>query len=500
MIYMVADDPKGGAMLDAEANLELDAIIGAVLGVNEEIRKNLHVAVQIDFRSQPDVWRRIIGESTWTAPETNAADPNTLYGFFEFVARECPAQRNLLMFWGHSRGPFGLFSDEDPYTYVAQTLTLPELHRALKAATDCLDREVDIITFKDCFMSTLETAYELHDRATYVLASQDIVPIRGWPYAEMFASLVANDDPELAAKAIFDNIDAYYGKKENRGGRKAVPFSLIDTKNILALHDPLRQLVAAFSKNGNVNGNGARPKMNIPKTTFSGTTPGDPALVDLVALCRKLQRSQRDAVREAAADLLTKLKKVVLRPAIASTNGPAQTQGRRPHQTRPRPAARRRPFGGISAFVNPLGTRKRSNITPLASVSTYSSLAVTRTGWNNFALRGVRNVPAVSGHSYQSYPENGNGYGSAVLFPFLEYLQRHGVLEELQRKGMTVLRQTLGELANGVFAGASKGQGFAEGSKGQGFAEGSKGQGFAGASKGQGFAEGSKGQGFAAGS
>ena len=47
------------------------------------------------------------------------------------------------MFWGHSRGPFGLFTDrfssligsqfaeDDLQTYVAQTLTLRELRVAL---------------------------------------------------------------------------------------------------------------------------------------------------------------------------------------------------------------------------------------------------------------------------------------------------------------------------------------------------------------------------------
>jgi hypothetical protein len=52
MIYMIADDPAGGALLDQQANRELDQIIHATLSTNS---KQLHVAVQLDFRSQPDV-------------------------------------------------------------------------------------------------------------------------------------------------------------------------------------------------------------------------------------------------------------------------------------------------------------------------------------------------------------------------------------------------------------------------------------------------------------
>ena len=134
MIYMIADDPAGGALLDQQANRELDQIIHATLSANS---KQLYVAVQLDFRSQPDVWRRVVGEGAWLQPESNAADPDTLYGFFEWTSRMCPADRYLLILWGHSRGPFGLFTDApfssplsglfgtpDPWTYVAQTLTL----------------------------------------------------------------------------------------------------------------------------------------------------------------------------------------------------------------------------------------------------------------------------------------------------------------------------------------------------------------------------------------
>ena len=70
MIYMIADDPAGGELLDQQANRELDEIIYATLGGN---RQNMNVAVQMDFRNQPDVWRRVVGKGTWVQPESAAA-------------------------------------------------------------------------------------------------------------------------------------------------------------------------------------------------------------------------------------------------------------------------------------------------------------------------------------------------------------------------------------------------------------------------------------------
>src|SRR5262245_12561263 len=105
MIYMVADDPAQGDLLDQQANRELDEITFAALANIKEEQK-VSVAVQIDFRNQPDVWRRVIGKEAWAQPESAAADPETLYGFFDFVESECPADRYVLILWGHSRGPF----------------------------------------------------------------------------------------------------------------------------------------------------------------------------------------------------------------------------------------------------------------------------------------------------------------------------------------------------------------------------------------------------------
>jgi hypothetical protein len=69
-------------LLDRQATRELDEIVFATLGAE---RDKLHVAVQMDFRTLPDVWRRVVGDGTWIQPETAAADPATLYGFFDWA-------------------------------------------------------------------------------------------------------------------------------------------------------------------------------------------------------------------------------------------------------------------------------------------------------------------------------------------------------------------------------------------------------------------------------
>jgi hypothetical protein len=140
LIYMVADDPQGGQLLDDRAIAEMDQITKYALADRDKkdgggtVADDVNVALQVDYRTLPGVWRRVIGRTTFAGPEANAATPETLYGFFDWAARECPADHYLLIFWGHSRGPFGMFGDSDPWDYTAQTLTLKELSDALTAA------------------------------------------------------------------------------------------------------------------------------------------------------------------------------------------------------------------------------------------------------------------------------------------------------------------------------------------------------------------------------
>ena len=77
LIYMIADDPAGGALLDQQANRELDQIIHGTLSVN---RDQIYVAVQLDFRSQPDVWRRSSAKARGSSPRAMPPIPRRSTG------------------------------------------------------------------------------------------------------------------------------------------------------------------------------------------------------------------------------------------------------------------------------------------------------------------------------------------------------------------------------------------------------------------------------------
>ena len=431
MIYMIADDPAGGALLDQQANREMDQIVHAALSVD---REQLYVAVQVDFRSQPDVWRRVIGEGAWLQPESDAADPETLYGFFEWTQRVCPADRYALILWGHSRGPFGLFTDApfssalsglfakpDPWTYVAQTLTLKELRGALRHASECLNQEVDIVAFKDCFMSTLETVYELKDAATYLIASPDIVPVEGWPYARMFEQLARQSDAKLAAKAMVKELEQYYKVETNRHGRTEVPFTLLDTSKVSDVSEPLRAIATKLTAE-TARGNSGESF----RKALTSSAKADPALVDVNTLCRKIKRH---GLKQPAEHLETALANLTLSDDKS-----------------------------VSVFCFPFAKKDqtRSIVAHHATRPVYSELAIVKTGWDGVALKAMPNVepPATVNYHHDPNGSNADSLTAGGLLPvLLDQLQRQGVFEDLGRKGLDVLRRVLANLAQEAATG-----------------------------------------------
>ncbi len=308
--------------------------------------------------------------------------------------------------------------------------------RALRHARDCLNQEVDIVAFKDCFMSTLETAYELKDAATYLIGSPDIVPIEGWPYARMFEQLARQPEAKQAARALVKELEQYYKVEANRHGRAAVPFTLMDTSKLSEVSEPLRAIATKLTAE-TARGSGGEPF----RKALTGSAKADPALVDVNTLCQKLKRH---GLKQPAEHLETALASMTLSDDRS-----------------------------VSLFCFPFAKKDqtRSIVAHHATRPVYAELAIVKTGWDGVALKAMPKVeppaPTTHHHDHGSNPEYS---ASGALLPvLLEQLQRQGVLEDLGRKGLDVLRRVLANLAQDAALGR---QGFnAESLKESGFAK-----------------------------
>ena len=177
-------------------------------------------------------------------PEVNTGDPNALAHFITQSVQDYPADHYLLVLWNHGSG----WLDVDAYSVVRSVedarrypplfrttprkLAGPEGTRPIAyddSSMDFLDtadlREaftdaaavsgvnLDVIGMDACLMAMIEGDRELAPYFDYCVASQEVEPMSGWPYAQILTALNATPDlpPEGLARLIVKEYARSYG-------------------------------------------------------------------------------------------------------------------------------------------------------------------------------------------------------------------------------------------------------------------------------------------------
>ncbi len=128
------------------------------------------------------------GEVIPVTGEVNMADPHNLTRFLQFTEAHYPAERKMLVLWGHGSGWYGICPDG------GDIMTLPELDDALGAVGS--GYSLDMITVDACAAASFEMLLEIVDRADYFVAAENNVPFQGLPYTAVLNDLAA--DPSVS--------------------------------------------------------------------------------------------------------------------------------------------------------------------------------------------------------------------------------------------------------------------------------------------------------------
>ena len=407
LAYVVADDEGPGLTLDNRAKHELVAICSAA-AADEFI--HVSVATQVDFKFQPGVYRASInpppsrgfnpvepdrlwrsiqallptsstgGHSTvlnleMNAEDLNAASGDVLQDFIAFGRTECPADRQVIYFYGHASGPMGLFWDADVRN-GPKALRLFELADAVRRGER--DRPASVLVFRDCWMNTLEAAYQLRSVAEYMIASQSEVPANGaWPWNALVAALQNTSTTEDSATALVEGLAAFFDQESNRYGFADAPVSLLHLAAAGAIAEPLKQLTTELVA---VRDSHDQQAIAVCSAALEGarggfpndpSKPGDPALVDVLTLCMHLEKAPAPVA--AAADRLAEAVKAMV--------------------TRHHSQAPNSPYTGSSLYYKPLPDGHRSfiqtsdHVVAAADAIDYQKLAlVEETGWWQIAM------------------------------------------------------------------------------------------------------------------
>jgi hypothetical protein len=362
-VYLVADDQVGSPAnsLDAVAESELDLMFDAV------DRRNMHLAVQVDFRDKQRVWRHLERRPLTSLPESSAADPRTLDRFFEWAFESCPAQRYLVLFWGHAFGTAGLFPDSAPTAPGSRDLlSVKELGRVLTRVNDTYaDHPVEALLFKNCCLSNLETAYQLQDCARVMVASQARLPARGWPYDGLFNELRSGNDIERIARRLTRQLANFYADTQPN---RDVPVTSLRLNVARELRSPLGALVEELRS---LRSTSVTQWENTARTALRrAAVVGDSALPDVVSFCRHL-RSPDGPYRRRLSETAQALEHVVNRQLVLSHY--SKTSG----------------FNGVGVFYRSADAiaRSQSIVADVTDLAEYRRLALCQdTNWNEIAI------------------------------------------------------------------------------------------------------------------
>ena len=212
MVYIDADDST------LEETAINDFMEMADIGSNEDI----NIVVQLDripgdddsYSDWTDCRRFLVtkgltpadGNEIMSIGEVNMGDPATLVSFAEWAASNYPAEKYALIISSHGKGWSGCCWDT---TSGNDNLDLSEMRSALGDISAFIGRPLDVIGFDACLMGMTEVAYEVHEYASVMVASEHAEPSSGWPYDAILTKLTATPDINAAELATLV-VDSYY--------------------------------------------------------------------------------------------------------------------------------------------------------------------------------------------------------------------------------------------------------------------------------------------------
>jgi pimeloyl-ACP methyl ester carboxylesterase len=247
LVYMAGDDRSP------------DGIEYAISQDLAEIKKvgstdSVHFLVQTDDATGTASYRYRLRKETDLASDRierfngdlNTGSTKTLVDFVQWAHYLFPAERTALVLWGHGSGHddqniyravrgsvnprtaarlaqrrLGFFSgtrrsilEQGPtrgYGYddtAGDFLDNAELRKALLQVKEILGRKLDILGFDACLMAMIEVAYQIHDVANILVASERTEPGDGWSYSRAFRNLRAHPET-MPNKLVKDVVGAY---------------------------------------------------------------------------------------------------------------------------------------------------------------------------------------------------------------------------------------------------------------------------------------------------
>ncbi|MDR3367467.1 MAG: hypothetical protein LBO71_10955 [Prevotellaceae bacterium] len=176
--------------------------------------------------------------------EHNSASPDVMRRVLSELIADYPAQSYGLVLWSHGTGwlPAGIASGSGKAGKAARPQSFGKDGTDEMSITDlsnALPCRFDFIIFDACYMGAVEVAYELRNKAGYIIFSPTEVLSAGYPYQEVVGRLFDKPvDYSEVARSFFQSYSAL------EGAMQSASVSVVKTAELEGLAASFRKLMS----------------------------------------------------------------------------------------------------------------------------------------------------------------------------------------------------------------------------------------------------------------
>lgn len=249
ILYMACDNNLSSY---AEENLK-DLAKGEIPDRNSDnvilVYKSLSSGVQTLCRYYMDEYGKVVDEVIETYPKQNSASKDVFEKVINRAMTLFPNDGYGLVLSSHSTGwlPWGYSNAaqracEDPYAFMVKSFGEEDGYSSgmeIQELAQAIPQKFDFILMDCCLMGTVEVAYELRNKADYIIASPTEILAEGFPYSMIFSEL-------LKIFPDYEKVcDMFYERYSEREGLwRSATVSLIATAELERLALQTRKIYA----------------------------------------------------------------------------------------------------------------------------------------------------------------------------------------------------------------------------------------------------------------
>ncbi len=262
-------------------------------------------------------------------------DNAQLTDFIDYCTGQINAKYYDLILYGHGNGVLGYGGDDLLNKYYADnpgvkrdvptTLSIADLSEAITSTNLYKDgRKLEFIGLDACKMANYEVAVSFSPFADYFVASEEIVPGRGWNYYDVLNGL--NKDSTMSSEQLVTEIVDDFVLKFNRLGGAAIgmeaTLSAANLAGIEFLDEALSELYTALAKELKDDKSYFDISNAIGRVSNFGATNGNNASdeFDIKLFCESLLLDDYPDIKEKSSEVLSILDECIVNAQQVHTN------------------------------------------------------------------------------------------------------------------------------------------------------------------------------------